>query len=348
MGFLFYKLFKNKTMKNLEFAEKFTKLVIAKMSEIESDWEVPWLFERRRNFIPVNITGRKYKGGNTLMLLLHLMFSQKYITPVFMTFKQAKERGLNVLSGSNSFPVYYYLFRVVNNETKDVIDYKDYVEFDDSEKDKYNVFVVPKHYNVFNIQDTNFEQVYPEKWAELIKKYRTEVNYSNEDELYSNEIIDSLLRDKSWVCEIKIQKSDEAYYLPSKDYIVNPLKMQFKKGEAFYSTLLHEMAHSTGHESRLNRKGGKIFGDFEYGREELVAELTSALVCFYLGIGSSIREENLSYLKGWIEDIKQKPDFLMTILAEVSKASEFVINNLGMDYLYENEDFDIEVIKEAA
>ncbi|MCS2394714.1 zincin-like metallopeptidase domain-containing protein [Bacteroides fragilis] len=108
------------------------------------------------------------------------------------------------------------------------------------------------------------------------------------------------------------------------------LKSQFKDGESFYGTELHEMGHSTGVKNRLNRKGFYENDKFNYGREELVAELISALSGVYLGISVTVREENAAYLKSWCKAIKEEPKFLFTVLADAIKGSKFIAQHLNI------------------
>ncbi|WP_368124236.1 zincin-like metallopeptidase domain-containing protein, partial [Bacteroides thetaiotaomicron] len=98
----------------------------------------------------------------------------------------------------------------------------------------------------------------------------------------------------------------------------------------FYGTELHEMGHSTGVKNRLNRKGFYENDKFNYGREELVAELISALSGVYLGISVTVREENAAYLKSWCKAIKEEPKFLFTVLADAIKGSKFIAQHLNI------------------
>lgn len=96
-----------------------------------------------------------------------------------------------------------------------------------------------------------------------------------------------MVREQKWICPIYSKEGNSAYHARGEEnHIVVPLKGQFKDGENFYSTLLHEMAHSTGEPEHLNREKGVIFGDKQYAKEELVAELTSATVGQSLGIST--------------------------------------------------------------
>lgn len=159
-------------------------------------------------------------------------------------------------------------------------------------------------------------------------KYQSQFNESEEG--LSVSLLDNLLGENSWVCPINVITSDRAYFSIREDNIVCPLKAQFTEETSFYSTLTHEMTHSTGTEKRLNRKFG-LFGDKDYAREELVAELTSALMCFMLGVTSTIKEENVMYLKGWMDVIKEEPSYLMEILSDVMSAFSFISDKIGFN-----------------
>ena len=117
---------------------------------------------------------------------------------------------------------------------------------------------------------------------------------------------------------------DDAYYSISKNEIVIPEKRQFKSGESFYSNLAHEMGHSTGAESQLNRLKPTSFGSKEYAREELVAEMTAALVSQRYGMSKVVKEDSLPYLKSWLDSLKEEPAFIKTVLQDVKKASGMI------------------------
>ena len=104
-----------------------------------------------------------------------------------------------------------------------------------------------------------------------------------------------------------------------------PEKTQFRNGESFYGTAFHEMVHSTGEQSRLDRlKPGSFFGSAEYGREELVAELGAALVAARYGIVKNIKSDSAAYLKSWLDNLRESPDFIKTTLQDVKRASSML------------------------
>ena len=154
--------------------------------------------------------------------------------------------------------------------------------------------------------------------------------------MYVNAALDRLFEQQQWLCPIQYDKfSSNAYYSPSQDKIVVPKKEQFKIGNTseeiykdgmeYYSSALHEMAHSTGTEERLNRVKGDKFGDPKYAKEELVAELTAANVGYAMGFDRRILDNNAAYLDGWISVLKENPKFIVSVMADVNKASSVVL-----------------------
>ena len=218
-----------------------------------------------------------------------------------MTFNQANEAGISVLKGSKSFPVYYFLFYVYHKETRKKITFEEYKALSREQQQEYNVIPTYKYYSVFNLDQTNFSDVRPEEWEALREKFRggqAEQPDGTTGEAHPE--IDAMLEAKSWFCPIREQQGDRAFYSPLADYIVVPLRSQFVDMQSFYETLLHEMGHSTGHPTRLNRDLAHPFGSEEYGKEELTAEFAAALAGMFFGIAEHIRTENAAYLKSWI------------------------------------------------
>lgn len=124
---------------------------------------------------------------------------------------------------------------------------------------------------------TNLQEARPELWQKLEKEYS--LPKIENGEYFSFAPVDALIKDNLWICPIKPQHQDNAYYSISRNEIVVPEKEQFKSGEAFYGTLFHEMTHSTGAEGVLDRIKPTTFGSAEYAREELVAELGRRIGC---------------------------------------------------------------------
>ena len=312
-------------------AEKFAALMVEKIESLSNDWSKPWFYKAnsKRNFFPQNITGRHYSGGNAFMLLL-LCEKYNYSTPIFLTFKQAKDSGISILKGASSFPIYYPLFYAYHKKTKKRILLDEYKKLSDEEKTSFQLVAYNQYYNVFNLDQTNFSDIFPEKWDELFSRFVVSQNNQDTNLVFSNLHLERMLANQNWVCPIHQKYGDKAYYSISNDSIVIPHLDQFKNSESRYSTLLHEMSHSCGVKSRLNRKNFYDSSTQSYGREELVAELSEALTGLVLGVSSSIREENAAYLKSWCKSIKEEPKFIFSVLSESVKCMNYICSHLNL------------------
>ena len=313
----------------------FTEMLIAKIEGIRGDWRKPWFTEGTLQW-PRNLSGREYNGMNAFLLLLHCE-DKGYKIPRFCTFdcvqrlnkpteKQAKEGvelpRVSVLRGEKSFPVMLTTFTCIHKETKEKIKYDDYKMLSDKEKEAYNVYPKMQVFRVFNVEQTNLREARPEMWEKLEQEYARPKIENGEH--FSFAPVDTMIKDNLWICPIKPLYQDEAYYSISKDEIVVPEKEQFKDGEAFYGTLFHEMTHSTGAEGVLDRLKPTTFGSAEYAREELVAELGSALVAQRYGMTKHIKEDSCAYLKHWLDKLKESPQFIKTTLLDVKRATSLI------------------------
>jgi len=302
--------------------KQFADLMIQKIKEVEYDWKKPWFSPESGGGLPQNIEGRVYNGINLFMLYL-LSEEKGYSTPLYMTFMQAKEAGASIMRGEKSFPVVYWNFSV-RDKNGNKISIDDYRDLSDDEKKEYKVTPYMKTYNVFNVSQTNYPEVQPEKWEKLKEQFKSP-SLKDEKGMFTMPLLDALIRERQWVCPIYPRESDSAYYRRGEGcHIIVPLKGQFDTGESFYTTLLHEMAHSTGEEGLLGREKGEFFGDKKYAKEELVAELTPATCGKSLGLSTCIREENAMYLKSWLSALSGDPKFIYTILSDVAKASAMI------------------------
>lgn len=176
-------------------------------------------------------------------------------------------------------------------------------------------------FRVFNVAQTNLQEARPELWEQLERENGKRVENG---EHFSFGPVDAMIKDNLWICPIKPTHQNEAYYSITKNEIVVPEKEQFRDGESFYGTLFHEMVHSTGAEGVLDRLQPTSFGSKEYAREELVAELGSALVAQRYGMTKHIKEDSCAYLKGWLDELKESPQFIKTTLLDVKRASSIV------------------------
>ena len=326
----------NKSADNLQkFAEMMSNIIIKAKSK---NWKQGWLGVKGTILgLPQNITGRTYSGGNSFFLMADT--SEKgYNTPVYMTFKQAKDRNLYVNAGEKSVPIFKWGLSIKDENGKTVSE-EDYNAMSKEERDKFSVRPYPKVYHVFNIDQTNLSEVNKKKYDAIVARFKApEEEVKDSKGMYINDALDRMFKEKAWHCDIRYNKpSSRAFYVPSQDFIVLPMKEQFNIGKTaeevyrdgmeYYSTALHEMAHSTGHESRLNRQFGAKRTD-GYAHEELIAEMTAALVGSTMGFDKKILENNANYLKGWLENLKRNPESITTIMSDVGKASDMIIEKI--------------------
>ena len=309
----------------------FAEMMIEKIESINEDWRKPWFTEGALQW-PRNLSGREYNGMNAFMLMLHCE-KEGYKIPRFCTFdcvqrmnkpgKDGQELPrVSVLRGEKSFPVMLTTFTCIHKETKEKIKYDDYKNLSEDEKKEYNVYPRMQVFRVFNVQQTNLREARPELWEKLEKENgRPEVKAG---EQFDFEPVDRMISENLWICPIRPMHQDSAYYSITKNEIVVPEKRQFKDGEAFYGTLFHEMTHSTGAKGVLDRLEPTAFGSKEYAREELVAELGSALVSQRYGMTKHIKEDCCAYLKSWLDSLKESPQFIKTTLMDVKKASSII------------------------
>ncbi len=229
---------------------------------------------------------------------------------------------VSILRGEKSFPVMLTTFTCIHKETKEKIKYDDYKRLSDDEKKEYNVYPKMQVFRVFNVAQTNLREARPELWEQLERE--NSLPKIEDGKHFSFAPVDTMIKDNLWICPIKPMYQDNAYYSITKNEIVVPEIRQFKDGESFYGTLFHEMIHSTGAEGVLDRFQPASFGSKEYAREELVAELGSALMAQRYGMTKYIKEDSCPYLKGYLEELKASPQFIKTTLLDVKRASSIV------------------------
>ena len=326
----------NKSADNLQkFAEMMSNIITKAKSK---NWTQGWLGVKGTILgLPQNITGRTYSGGNSFFLMADT--SEKgYNTPVYMTFKQAKDRNLHVNAGEKSVPIFKWGLSIKDENGKTVSE-EDYNAMSKEERDKFSVRPYPKVYHVFNIDQTNLSEVNKKKYDAIVARFKApDEEVKDSKGMYINDALDRMFKEKAWHCDIRYNKpSSRAFYVPSQDFIVLPMKEQFKIGKTaeevyrdgmeYYSTALHEMGHSTGHASRLNRQFGSKRTE-GYAHEELIAEMTAALVGSTMGFDKKILENNANYLKGWLENLKRNPESITTIMSDVGKASDMIIEKI--------------------
>lgn len=318
--------------------QRFAEMLIKRMEEMQKDWHKGWIGGGSMFGLPQNISGRTYEGSNAFLLFLHTA-EKGYKAPVYMTHGQIHKEGAIVQKGEKAVPVFKWGFSIKDKDGKKVTEEKFNNMTDDEKKEcKRRPFL--RIYPEFNIDQTNMSEVNKEKYDAVVSQFRKTDAPTITDGMYVNKAIDRMMEKQEWVCKIQYDKEEKgAYYSPAKDIVVLPTKAQFrihpddpeecfKDGQEYYGTALHEMAHSTGHPSRLDRLKPAAFGSPEYAKEELVAELTSAMVGNTLGFDRRISDNNVAYLQNWTSALRKEPKFIVSVMADVNKASRIIIENI--------------------
>lgn len=318
--------------------QHFAEMLIKRMEEMQKDWHKGWIGGGSMFGLPQNISGRTYEGSNAFLLFLHTA-ENGYKAPVYMTYGQLYKEDAHVLKGEKAVPVFKWGFSIKDKDGKKVTE-EEFDNMTDDEKKECKRRPFLKIYPEFNIDQTNMSEVNKEKYDAVVSQFRKTDVPTITDGMYVNKAIDRMMEKQEWVCKIQYDKEEKgAYYSPAKDIVVLPTKAQFrihpddpeecfKDGQEYYGTALHEMAHSTGHPSRLDRLKPAAFGSPEYAKEELVAELTSAMVGNTLGFDRRISDNNVAYLQNWTSALRKEPKFIVTVMADVNKASRIIIENI--------------------
>lgn len=336
---------KKKMSEGLENAlQKLVDRLVERMEDASEslEWNQGWVQSGAGFGLPRNISGSPYMGMNAFLLSLHTA-ENCYKMPIYMTHLQAKKEKVHILPGSKSIPVFKWGKNIRDKEGKFVSE-EDYSQMSEEQQKECTVYPYLKHFNEFNIDQTNYKEKYPDKYEKLLSNFvDPDRNKADTNGMYNNEALNKVIEEKDgWICPIVLDPARGAAYNPGFNSIHIPPKGNyrihegnaeetFKDGQEYYSTALHEMAHSTGHESVLKRDGIVKFGGFgspSYAKEELVAELTAAMVSSTLGFDKRITENSAAYLKGWAAALRKEPKYIISVMSDVNKASRIELEHI--------------------
>lgn len=322
--------------------ERFSEMMVSRLEEMKGQqWEKGWIDGGgKTQGLPQNLSGRRYSGHNDFFLQLHTAMNS-YEMPVYATFKQIHEAGATINKGEKAMPVIYWNITHKDENGQKVTD-EQYDAMTKAEQEKCKSIPIMMGYYCYNLDQTNFKEVKPEQYARLQEQFKAPEMKDTKGMFISPEF-DAMIEKQAWVCKINTIEGAGAFYSKSKDEITVPLKAQFnihedpkevyKDGMEYYSSLVHEMAHSTGIDTRLSRDMEGRFGDKKYAKEELVAELSAAMVGNSMGFDKRILDNNAKYVDSWIDTLKQEPKFIISVMADVSKASGMILDHVDKQRL---------------
>lgn len=255
------------------------------------------------------LSGTKYKGGNRIRLMQEVI-ENGYTDPRWATLRQYKEKGYYPKKGEKGVLCEKWIFSREKTIINELGKKEKILEALDNP--------VVSYFKVFNAEQI---QNFP-KYISEVKEY-TEVNKLSDQLIETSE------------CPILEAAQSRAFYSPGKDKIVLPLRGEFKNEVSFLQTLIHEMGHSTGHESRLNRNFSGDFGSPEYAKEELRAEIASVFTALDLGVALTAEhyEDHSDYLKSWITVLKNDHNELFRACSDAEKISEHLIQNYDKKFV---------------
>lgn len=276
--------------------EMLTNHVLTAIQAGTAPWRKTWKGKQR---VVASYDGRRYKGINRVLLPFMAM---GYSDMIFLTYKKASALGGSVKKGAKGFPVYLW----------------NWVEKTDPATGQLSAFPIFRYYTVFNIADC--------EGIELPKWY-TDMNVTEPNENERIESCERIVQGFKGAPEI-VHGGDRACYYPSLDKVNMPNLSDFEGSEEYYSTLFHELAHSTGHTNRLNRKevmGLDYFGSHNYSLEELTAELTSTFLCSEAGIEQKVIDNQAAYLASWFKKLQSDPKLFATAAGRAQKAADHIL-----------------------
>lgn len=275
----------------LDIYAQITDRIIAALEQGVIPWDKPWVGGSSGCI--------SYSTGKPYSLLNHILLGG--VSGEYITFRQASLAGGHVRKGEKSkFVVFWKPFAKENPDT--------------GEEETHFVL---RYYSVFHLSQV--EGVDP-RWAVVRPASGLKPDAA------ADAIIQDY-KDRSGIT-LRITESDRAFYQPSTDTVVVPKLSQYQKQEEFYSTLFHELTHSTGHHSRLDRITDiAAFGDHEYSKEELCAELGAAFLVNHCGLETSSSFRNSAgYIQGWLSALKNDKRLIVSAAGQAEKAVNLILN----------------------
>ena len=279
--------------------ERVTNKIIADLEQGELTWLKPWSAGNMQGKItkPLRHNGVPYSGINILMLW-GASIEAGYISPYWMTFKQAKELGAHVKKGERGNLV-VYANTITKTEEQD----------DGSEEERKIPYL--KGYSVFNVEQIEGlpEHCYTKPKAIIDPTRRIQ----HAESFFA-----------STGADIR-HGGNSAHYSGGSDHVQMPFFEAFRSPQAYCATLAHELTHWTKHPKRLDREfGRKRWGDEGYAREELVAELGAAFLCADLELAPEPRADHAAYIQSWLKVLQNDKRAIFSAAAHAQRAADFL------------------------
>lgn len=295
-----------------------TDRIVVALENGVAPWRKPWRAAAGSGLagLPLNATtGRHYSGVNVLLLWMSAE-EQGFHNNRWMTYRQAQQAGGQVRKGEKAT-----LAVVYKDWTKQAEDREGNRLYDSDGKPLIETVPMLKPLQLFNAEQC---EGLPAEVAASPEQPPT----VDEDGILCPDVMNRVIRMfNATGVKHRMLPQNRAYYRPLTDEIVMPMAEQFFTEADCWSTLLHELVHSTGHAKRLNREGitssSRQFGDPVYALEELIAEMGSAFLCAQLGVFGEVQHD--SYVDHWLKVLKSDKKALFRACRHAREASEYLL-----------------------
>lgn len=285
--------------KDMDVYEIVTNKILELLGQGEIPWKKPWQSTGgARNLV----SKRHYNGINQILLNC-----SPYSSPYWLSYKQCSDKGGHIRKGEKATLVVFWKFinTTTDNPTSEEL----------SQATPARIKQVPmlRYFNCFNLEQTEGIHHPPEE--HIISPFSP---------IERAELIVDQMPNRPDI----YHQGDQASYSPAYDRVTMPPRERFTSSEAYFACLAHELSHSTGHQTRLNRKGITDpirFGSHEYSQEELIAEFSSAMICNLAGIEQQTITNSAAYIQNWLKALQNDKKLAILAASQAQKACNFII-----------------------
>ncbi len=282
-------------------------IVTSKIVEMLEKGVIPWRRPWTSTGLPRNLVSKKpYRGINYFLLS-----ASKYVSPFWLTYRQAGQLGGHVRKGEESTVVVFWKVEDARERSGDLDTAAEQPERQDNRRRW-----LLRYYRVFNLEQVEL----PEPVLVKLPKVET----FQHDPIERAETIIEQMPNRPEIAHAGAR----AFYSPMFDRVTLPPRELFHTPEEYYASAFHELSHSTGHAKRLARPEIMEiapFGSATYSREELVAELSAAFLCAESGISNATIENQASYLAGWLKALKSDSRLIVSAAAAAQRAADYIL-----------------------
>jgi antirestriction protein ArdC len=266
---------------------------------------IPWRRPWASTGLPRNLVSKKtYRGVNSFLL-----GATKYVSPFWLTLKQANQLGGSVRKGEHGELVIFWKVEGLDETDRDTVN----IEGNESARRR----LLLRFYRVWNLEQCALPQA-------VLDKLPT-IEIHEHDPIEAAEKIVAGMPNRP---PIRYEGS-KAYYNSVTDQITLPPRELFTSAEEFYGTLDHELVHAAGAPKRLNRESiaeAAPFGSPVYATEELIAEMGAAFLCAEAGISPAVIANEAAYIQGWLGKLRGEKRLVVIAAAQAQKAADYILN----------------------